>query len=148
MIKIWNEWVKTRQGCYSVSMWPWAKKNIPIYSIYVNENLSLTNLIDVKIYSLTKSIFFVSSRMPHDINVNNLMFNTLGTMKILEIKNFLKSCEVCQLYWMVWGYIIIKDTNEKWQWMLKQQHTWHMPCRQGFQTKIHPTRSQKMVQIK
>jgi len=95
-----------------------------------------------------KVYFFVSSRMPHDFNVNNPMFNNLGTMKILEIKDFLKSCEVCQLYWMVWGYIIIKDTNEKWQWMLKQQYTWHMPCKQGFQTKMNPTRSQKMVQIK
>jgi hypothetical protein len=36
------------------------------------------------------------------------MFNTLGTTKILEIKDFLKSYEVCQMYWMVWSYIISK----------------------------------------
>jgi hypothetical protein len=49
------------------------------------------------------------------------MFNTLRTTKILEIKDFLKSYEVCQMYWMVWAYTIIKYTNEKWQWMPKQQ---------------------------
>ncbi len=57
----------------------------------------------------------------HDSNVSNLMFNTLRTTKILEIKDFLKSYEVCQMYWMVWAYTIIKYTNEKWQWMPKQQ---------------------------
>lgn len=48
------------------------------------------------------------------------MFNTLGTTKILEIKKFLQSYEGCQMYWMVWSYTIIKDTNEKWQWMPKK----------------------------
>lgn len=51
------------------------------------------------------------------------MFNTLGTTKILEIKKFLQSYEGCQMYWMVWGYTIIKDTNEKWQWMPKKKKT-------------------------
>jgi hypothetical protein len=50
------------------------------------------------------------------------MFNTLGTTKILEIKKFLQSYEGCQMYWMVWGYTIIKDTNEKWQWMPKKKN--------------------------
>ncbi len=67
---------------------------------------SLRNLIDVKVYFLTKRYFFhvIKNAMWHghvafhDSNVSNLMFNTLGTTKILEIKGFLKSYEVCQMY--------------------------------------------------
>lgn len=127
-----------------MSTWLWTRKNIPIYSIHVNENI-FEIPIDVKVYSLTKMYILLHHQgchvVFHDSNVNNIMFNTLGTTKILEIKKFLQSYEGCQMYWMVWGYTIIKDTNEKWQWMPKKKKLW-------FQTKVNPTWWQKMVQIK
>ncbi len=74
--------------------------------VAMSKEYFLTNLIDVKVYFLKKGIFFhvIKNAMWHghvvfhDSNVSNLMFNTLGTTKILEIKNFLKSYEVCQMY--------------------------------------------------